>query len=105
MSGESVFGWLKVFAVLLASTIIGIVGWKIMVFLRDFVGKPNVLSNSVDKTIGTVTGGAASGGEDSLGGVFARFREWVSGDDAAIEAMKRGSKPATENDNGHFFSP
>jgi len=51
----------------------------------------NLANQAVSSAVAELTGGAASGGEDSLGGVFARIREWVSGDDAAIEAMKAGA--------------
>lgn len=51
----------------------------------------NIAHQSVSAGVAAITGGAAAGGEDTLGGVFARAREWISGDDAAIEAMKAGS--------------
>lgn len=54
----------------------------------------NIFNQGANSVVGTVTGGAAAGGEDSLGGVFARFREWISGDDAKIRAMKAGA-PST----------
>lgn len=44
-----------------------------------------------------VTGGASSGGEDTLGGLAARFREWVSGDDFAIREMLRGAPPRDQS--------
>lgn len=51
----------------------------------------NIAHQSVSAGVAALTGGAAAGGEDSLGGVFARVREWASGDSAAIEAMRAGS--------------
>lgn len=53
----------------------------------------NLAYGGINTVARTATGGAASGGEDTVGGVLARFREWVSGDDAAIAAMKRGGDP------------
>lgn len=58
----------------------------------------NIANRGTEALVQSVTGGAASGGEDSLGGIAARFREWVTGTDAAIEAMKRGSTPPTWED-------
>lgn len=53
---------------------------------------PNNLANTAaSSVVQTVTGGAAMGGEDSVGGVFARAREWLSGDDAKIKALTAGS--------------
>lgn len=51
----------------------------------------NLANQGVAAVVHNVTGGAAQGGEDSLGGVFARIREAISGDNAAIEAMKSGA--------------
>jgi hypothetical protein len=51
----------------------------------------NLANQGASAAITALTGGAAAGGEDSLGGLFARAREWLSGDDAAIEAMKAGA--------------
>jgi hypothetical protein len=51
----------------------------------------NLANQGASAIVSSLTGGAAAGGEDSLGGVFARFREWASGDDAKIEAMKAGA--------------
>lgn len=51
----------------------------------------NLASQGASAVVADLTGGAAAGGEDSVGGLFARAREYLSGDDARIEAMKRGS--------------
>lgn len=53
----------------------------------------NVANQLSNAGVQALTGGAAAGGEDSLGGVAARFVEWLSGTDAKIEAMKRGAPP------------
>lgn len=49
-------------------------------------------ARAIDSGIEGLTGGAKSGGEDTLGGVFARAREWITGDSAAIDAMKKGAQ-------------
>lgn len=55
-------------------------------------GSQNNLANrGVNSIVAAVTGGAAAGGEDSLGGVFAKAREWWSGDEAKIQEMLKGS--------------
>jgi len=54
----------------------------------------NLATKAADAVVHTITGGAAAGGEDSLGGLASRFREWVSGDDAKIRAMLDGAPPA-----------
>jgi hypothetical protein len=51
----------------------------------------NVANVAAGAVVRELTGGADAGGEDSLGGVAARVREWLSGTDAKIEAMKRGT--------------
>ncbi len=56
----------------------------------------NVFNQGAGAVVAQVSGGAAAGGEDSVGGVFARFREWVSGDDARIREMLKGAPPATK---------
>ena len=54
----------------------------------------NLATKAADAVVQTITGGAASGGEDSLGGLASRFREWLSGDDAKIRDMLAGAPPA-----------
>lgn len=51
----------------------------------------NLANQGASALVQQVSGGAAAGGEDSVGGALARFREWISGDDAKIRAMLRGS--------------
>lgn len=51
----------------------------------------NIAAQAASAGVIALTGGADSGGEDTLGGVFARIREWLSGDAARIEAMTRGA--------------
>lgn len=51
---------------------------------------------------GQIVSAATGGAETTVGGLAARFREWVSGDTAAIEAMKIGTpqeriKPTSPN--------
>lgn len=55
------------------------------------LSEANLANQAVSGTVAAVTGGAAAGGEDSLGGLFSRAREWLSGDDAAIRALKAGA--------------
>ena len=53
----------------------------------------NLAHQATSSAIVALTGGAAAGGEDSLGGVFAR---WFGDRDDEIEAMKRGTPPAPD---------
>lgn len=57
----------------------------------------NLANQAASSVVKAVTGGAAEGGEDSVGGVFARFREWASGDDARIRDMLKGSPALDRN--------
>lgn len=50
----------------------------------------NVVNLGASSLVIAATGGAAAGGEDSVGGVAARAREWLSGDDAKIRSMLAG---------------
>ena len=54
----------------------------------------NLAYQAAGSIVSTVTGGAAAGGEDNVGGVAARIREWWSGDDARIRDMLKGAPPA-----------
>lgn len=83
--------------ILLGVAIVGVLGWQLYSH-RQEIGRalnPGASGNLADRAassiVSSATGGAAAGGEDSIGGLFARAREWLSGDDAKIEAMKRGS--------------
>lgn len=91
MSGESVFGWIKAIVLLIAFAalaVIAVKGWSVL--KKFFSPGGNPAARASDSIVSAVSGGAANGGEDSLGGAFARFREWVSGDSAKIDAMKKG---------------
>ena len=65
----------------------------------------NIVSLAAGNVVETVSGGAAAGGEDTVGGVLARFREWISGDAERIEAMKRGNKPSGDPFNPYAINP
>jgi len=65
----------------------------------------NLVSVAAGNVVETVTGGVAAGGEDTVGGAIARFREWISGDTAKIEAMKRGNKPSGDPFNPYSINP
>jgi hypothetical protein len=54
----------------------------------------NVVNAGASSLVQTISGGAAAGGEDTVGGVLARAREFLSGDDAKIQAMLSGATPA-----------
>lgn len=77
-------------AALAALGVVGVVLWNNREWFTITSDK-NLASRGASAFVAGVTGGAAAGGEDSVGGVAARFREWVSGDGAAIEAMKAGT--------------
>lgn len=64
----------------------------------------NIVSVAAGDVVAAATGGAAAGGEDTVGGLFARFREWVSGDSAKIDAMKKG-KPSGDPFNPYSINP
>lgn len=82
---------LEAIAVLVGIAIVAYLAYKLFgVGLK--VG--DAINSGANSAVKTLTGGAASGGEDSLGGVAARVREWVSGDTAKINAMKAGSNPS-----------
>lgn len=70
---------------------VGAVALAVTYFAGRGVG--GVINEGVNSLIKDLTGGAAAGGEDTLGGVLARFREWISGDDAAIREMLEGAPP------------
>lgn len=57
----------------------------------DPTNPENIFNEGASSIVSSVTGGAAAGGEDSIGGLAARFREWVSGDDAKIQELKKGA--------------
>jgi len=57
----------------------------------------NLASRATGALVEHVTGGAENGGESSVGGLFARAREWISGDDAKIKAMLAGGTPPGVN--------
>jgi len=57
----------------------------------DPTSDKNLAYSGAGAVVAALTGGAAAGGEDSLGGLAARVREWWSGDDAAIAALLQGS--------------
>lgn len=59
----------------------------------DITSDRNAAYSGASGIVKAITGGAAAGGEDNVGGLFAAIREWISGDDAAIEAMKQGAPP------------
>lgn len=109
MNGESVFGWLKAAGALIALALLGYIAYQVLAWIKAKGGLAKALYQSplglpargIDKGIQTVTGGADAGGEDTLGGVAARIREWWSGDAAKIEAMKRVDPPKT---NGVSYS-
>jgi hypothetical protein len=56
------------------------------------VNNPNNIASSAGNAVArAITGGTENGGEDSLGGVAARVREWLSGDDARIKELTEGA--------------
>lgn len=63
------------------------------------VDENNLANQGVAAVVQSISGGADSGGEDSLGGVAARLREWWSGDDDKIKAMLQGSTPSPSSSN------
>ena len=76
---------------------LGLVGYVLVKKYGDKfnpANENNLANQAVSGVVKSVTGGAEAGGEDSLGGVFARIREYVSGDDARIRDMLKGSAPA-----------
>lgn len=77
-------------AALAAVGVVGFVLWRHPEWLNPLSDK-NLAYRGAGALVAGVTGGAAAGGEDSVGGVAARVREWLTGDDAAIQAMKRGA--------------
>src|SRR2546421_493586 len=73
--------------------VLGAAAWWVTKHRELFnpLNEKNLANQAVSSVVQNVTGGAAAGGEDSLGGIFARAREWVSGDDAKIKAMLQGA--------------
>ena len=72
--------------------VLGVLAWRNRELFNPASDR-NVVNQAASGAVAAITGGAAAGGEDSVGGLAARVREWWSGDDAAIEAMKRGAPP------------
>ena len=68
----------------------------------DPTNPENVFNEGAGAVIVNVTGGAAAGGEDSIGGIAARLREWWSGDAARIEAMKAGAPARTSSSSSTY---
>ena len=64
----------------------------------DITSDKNLASQGAGAVVQAITGGADQGGEDSVGGVFARLREWVSGDDAKIRDMLKVEPPKNLTD-------
>lgn len=97
----------QTFAVLAVAIAIGVIGVMLWRWLQRGDGPASQIGNwlkdsplgipsrAIDSAISATSGGAARGGEDTLGGAFARLREYLSGDSDAIEAMKRGA-PASQ---------
>lgn len=78
--------------------LVGIVGAGVLAFwlyskyrsgLLDPASPDNVAYQGAGSIVASVTGGA----ETTVGGVFARAREWFSGDDARIRDMLKGNTP------------
>lgn len=94
MNGESVFGWVKIAALALAVLFVGYLAYKILSTFRGILsGKidaHNPVGNAADSVVKNVTVGY----ESSVGGLFARAREYFSGDDAKIAMMKSGAPGA-----------
>lgn len=76
-----------------ALAIVAGLAWLLYVNRQKFnpLNPDNLANQGASAVVGSITGGAAAGGEDTVGGVFARLREAITGDDAAIEAMKSGA--------------
>jgi hypothetical protein len=77
---------------LLGLFVVGAVALIATYFASRSVG--GLVNEGINSVVKDLTGGAAAGGEDTLGGLAARFREWISGDDAKIRAMLEGAPPA-----------
>lgn len=60
--------------------------------LFDPANPGNLAYQGTSSIVTTLSGGAAAGGEDTLGGAFARLREWLSGDEQRIQAMLQGTR-------------
>jgi hypothetical protein len=60
----------------------------------------NLANQATSSAVQALTGGAAAGGEDSLGGLWAR---WFADRDDEIEAMKRGAPAPSEPDSTSPF--
>lgn len=91
-------------AALIAAAIAFIYLWKkkdVIASAVDPTSDKNLAYSGAGKIVSIVSGGA----EESVGGVFARFREWVSGDTAAIEKMKLGNKPSGDPFNPYSINP
>ena len=84
-------------ALALIAVVGGVINWKrkelqkLATETLNPASEKNIVNQGVSSVVQNITGGADAGGEDSAGGVLARFREWVSGDDAKIREMLKGS--------------
>ena len=54
---------------------------------------------------GAVVAAATGGKETTVGGLLASAREWLSGDEAKIEAMKRGAPPIVKSPAKSVLAP
>lgn len=81
----------------IAALVLG--GFALFANRRELAAAVNPASseNIAYRAAGGVVGQLTEGAETSVGGVAARLREWWSGDDAAIEAMKRGTPPVNSD--------
>lgn len=69
----------------------------------DPTNEKNLANQGAGAVVAALTGGAAAGGEDTVGGLAARVREWWSGDDEKIAAMlKVEPKSSTQPTRGEL---
>lgn len=89
-------------AILAGVALLGVAGAAFFIWTKrgelNAAFNPTKSTNLASQAAGTVVEAATGGAETSVGGLAARVREYVSGDDARIREMLKGGAASTQPD-------